>query len=220
MDADAILRNYKKAYKTAKGIKTFKDAQLYAEDVGERATDALGEYDYSEVSEGELSMVLRMLMRQAFHDSGRAATIAQRMQNEQIGLGIGVLEAEFDPATADKTAAELVGKSVTKEFVRTLLQQSTVGAVDETIRKNAEARDNMGLTVHIVRKYSDVGLRNGTQYAEPCQWCLSRCGDWDNYKEAYNAGCFERHPGCCCEIDYHVGKTHTRARGLGAWVNV
>lgn len=63
-------------------------------------------------------MVLRMLMRQAFHDSGRAATIAQRMQNEQIGLGIGVLEAEFDPATADKTAAELVGNSVTKEFVR------------------------------------------------------------------------------------------------------
>lgn len=220
MDADKIVRAYMKAHKTLKGIKTYNDAQLYAEAVGKNATDALGEYDFTNVSESELSAVLRLLMRQAHFDASSAAKVAQRLQNEAAGLGVGVLEAAFDPANVDKVAAELAGKAVTKAFVGNLLQQQTVGAVDDTIKRNSEAHDSMGLRVHIVRKYSDVGLRDGTPYAEPCQWCLSRCGEWDNYKEAYNAGCFERHPGCLCEIDYEVGKTHTRTRGLSGWVNV
>lgn len=220
MDAEKIVRAYMKAHKSLKGIKSYTDAQLYAENAGKNAAEALGEYDYTDVEQSELSMVLRILLRQTHHDASSAARIAQRLVNEQAGIGVGVLTATFDPTEADKIAEELVGRAVTKEFVQTILQQKAVGAVDETIRKNSEAQDNMGLKVHIVRKYSDVGLRDGTPYAEPCQWCLSRCGEWSSYSDAYQAGCFERHPGCLCEIDYEVGKTHTRTRGWSGWVNV
>ena len=114
---------------------------------------------------------------------------------------------------------QLAGKIAAPGLVKNLIKQSTIGAVDETIRRNAEAREEMGLDVSIVRTYSDVGLRAGTKYSEDCEWCLERCGEWDNYKDAKDAGCFERHPGCLCMIDYHVGKTHSVSSG-GGWVNI
>ena len=79
---------------------------------------------------------------------------------------------------------------------------------------NAEAAANMGLETHIVRTYDGVGLHNGK---DPCKWCMDRAGDWTDYQSAYDAGCFERHPGCGCRIDYHVGKTRTWSNRAGTW---
>lgn len=217
-DAKVILRNYLRGKKATNGIKSYGDAQDYAGKLGRILADALGN-DFDGVDEASLSQVLRTVLKRAYDDSTTAAASAQRWQNARAKLGIGTLRAEFDPADADKVAEELAGKIVEAGFVQNLLSQKTLGAVDETIRKNAEAHEEMGLEVHIVRTYSDVGLRSGTKYSEDCEWCLSRCGEWDNYKDAYDAGCFERHPGCLCVIDYHVGKTHTVSHG-GGWVDV
>lgn len=217
-DGKVILRNYMRSRKIGKGISTFSDAQKEAEKLGKLVADALGN-DFSDVTEDELALAIKAVLTRAYSDSAAGAAVAQRIQNSKLKLGIGSLQAEFDPAEADKIAQELAGKLVSGDFVAHLVQKVTVGAVDETIRKNAEARQDMGLEVHISRTYSDVGLRSGTKYAEECQWCLERCGEWDNYQDAYNAGAFERHPGCLCYIDYHVGKTHTVSDG-GNWIDV
>ena len=217
-DVKVILRNYARGKKAVRGIDTFADAQNYAEKLGKALADALGD-SFEDVAEEELSSVLRAALKRAYDDSAVGAATAQFRQNQKAKLGIGTLRAEFDPADADRIAEELAGKIVEPGFVQNLIKQKTIGAVDETIRRNAEAREEMGLEVSIVRKYSDVGLRAGTKYSEDCAWCLERCGEWDNYKDAKDAGCFERHPVCLCEIDYHVGRTHSVSSG-GGWVNI
>lgn len=217
-DGKVMLRKYMRGKKIGKEIATFADAQKQAEQLGQLLADTLGS-DFSDVSEVELAAALKLVLRHAYDDSTSVAAMAQRAQNGKLKANIGALRGEFDPAEADKIAEELAGKLVTAEYVTGIIQKATVGAVDETVRKNAEARENMGFEVHISRTYSDVGLRNGTKYSEDCQWCLERCGDWDNYQDAYNAGCFERHPGCLCIIDYQVGKTHTMSSG-DEWVDV
>lgn len=217
-DVKTILRNYARSKKAVRDIDTFGAAQNYAEKLGNILADAIGT-DFEDIAEEDLALVLRSVLKRAYDDSAVAAASAQHRQNQKAKLGIGTLRAEFDPANADKVAEELAGKIVEPGFVQNLIKQKTIGAVDETIRRNAEAREEMGLEVSIVRKYSDVGLRAGTKYSEDCAWCLERCGEWDNYKDAKDAGCFERHPGCLCEIDYHVGRTHSVSSG-GGWVNI
>ena len=217
-DAKVILRNYLRSKKMAREITGFEDAQKYAESLGKALASALGN-DFTDIDEADLAMALQPLLRRAYDDSATVAMMAQLSVNQKAKLNIGTLRPEFDPDYADKMAEELAGKLVDIRFVQNLVNQRTLGAVDETVRKNSEAHAEMGLDVHIVRTYSDVGLRAGTKYSEDCHWCISRCGDWDNYREAYDAGCFERHPGCLCVIDYHVGKTHTVSRGTD-WVDV
>ena len=158
-------------------IKTFLDAQMYAEQLGEDIMETITE----EMTEDPLEP--------EFNARRRTANLVS-----------DIIEA---PLTAPK-----------------LVEKELVGLVDDTVRINAEAREELGLTTHITRTYSDVGLRSGTKYSEDCEWCKSRCGSWDNYRDAYEAGAFERHPGCLCEIDYHVKNTHTRSRGSYKWVNV
>lgn len=219
-NAKVILRNYMRSKKAVRDIGTFGEAQNYAEKLGKALADVLGN-DFEGVAEEDLASVLRVVLKKVYDDSAVAAASAQYRQNQKAKLGIGILRAEFDPADADRIAEELAGKIAAPGLVENLIKQNSIGAVDETIRRNVEAREEMGLEVHIVRTYSDVGLRAGTKYSEDCEWCLSRCGDWDNYREAYDAGCFERHPGCLCEIDYHVNKTHTVSSGYGSgWVDV
>ena len=106
---------------------------------------------------------------------------------------------------------------ISPEFVRNLIVNQSNKVVDESIRKNIEAQGGAGLTVRITRKYDDVGLHDGK---DPCQWCLDREGEWDDYQEAYNAGVFERHPGCGCVITYEVGKTRTWSGGGWQWHNL
>jgi hypothetical protein len=217
-DVKTILRNYMRSKKAVRDIDTFGAAQNYAEKLGNILADAIGT-DFEDIAEEDLALVLRSVLKRAYDDSAVAAASAQYRQNQKAKLGIGTLRAEFDPADADKVAEELAGKIAAPGLVENLIKQSTIGAVDETIRRNAEAREEMGLDVSIVRTYSDVGLRAGTKYSEDCEWCLERCGEWDNYKDAKDAGCFERHPGCLCMIDYHVGRTHSVSTG-GSWVNI
>ena len=168
-DAKVILRNYLRNKKVVRDIDTFGAAQNYAEKLGKALADVLGN-DFEDVAEEDLALILRSVLKKAYDDSAVGAASAQYRQNQKLKLGIGTLRAEFDPADADKIAEELAGKIAAPGLVENLIKQSTIGAVDETIRRNVEAREEMGLEVHIVRTYSDVGLRAGTKYSEDCEW--------------------------------------------------
>lgn len=220
MDAGKVLREFLKVHKGASGIKTFLDAQLYAEDVGDEVVGAFGGIDFEETEADDLMQALLPVLKRAYGDSAKAAAMAQRIVDQKAGLGLAALEPDFDAAVVTDLAESLAGRSISKEFFANAIKKETVGAVDKTIQQNAEARQELGLQTHITREYSDRGLRSGTKYAEDCQWCLDRCGEWFDYQEAYKAGCFERHPGCVCIIDYQVGKTHTIGRDKYTWQNV
>ena len=220
-DKDKLLRIYLKARGKATGIESYADAQDYALSLGGIIADALEGtgLELSDIPEDELVAMLRPVLKQAQGDALSAARLAQQAQNRAAKLRLGVLEAEVDGAAAEAIAGQIAGRAISKEYLARALNDRLQHIVDETQRKNIKARDDMGLGVHIVRKYSDLGLRSGTKYAEPCKWCLDRCGEWTNYQEAYEAGCFERHDGCCCQIDYDVYGTHTVSKDKWNWYN-
>lgn len=195
-------------------IKTFLDAQMYAEQLGADVMEMITE----EMAEDELVEALFPALKSAGKRVIDAAAIVQRLIDAEAGVGLAPLEPEFNPRVR---TASLVSDILEAPLTAPkLVEKELVGLVDDTVRINAEAREELGLVTHITRTYSDVGLRNGTKYSEDCEWCKSRCGSWDNYRDAYDAGVFERHPGCMCEIDYHVENTHTRSRGSYKWTNV
>lgn len=186
-------------------IKTFIDAQKYAEQLGGDIVESLAE----EMTEEEIIEALIPSLQSAGKNIARAARIAQSIIDDNAGLGLASLEPEFNVMQMAARIAQSIA------YGNNATEKELVGIVDETVRINAEAREDLGLTTHIVRTYSDVGIRNGTKYSEDCEWCLSRCGEWNSYADAYAAGAFERHPGCKCEIDYYYDKTGTRGRFVG-----
>lgn len=70
--------------------------------------------------------------------------------------------------------------------------------LDDSLRYNAENASGAGLEVRVTREYDEVGLSGGRE----CQWCIDRCCTDLPYREAYDRGAFERHPGCRCTIEY------------------
>ncbi len=221
-DIARIIRIYnkrmqldKEAQNLADNVRTMRQAEKYADRAGQnmmRAIEASAEL--SEMDEDEAKGLIAGLLQRVHKDAVRVAQKAQKAINTAAGNGLGTLAPDFDKHLAEVIAEDIAGKEVTKEYVLNQIVNSARRAVDNTLAKNAHAHEDMGLAVHITRTYDDVGVHDGK---DDCQWCLERCGEWDSYEEAYNAGAFERHPGCGCIIEYHVGKTHTWANGSGGW---
>ncbi len=157
-------------------------------------------------------------MQKNYSEVTKVCAKVQRGMYRKAGVGLNALTPEFNAEKARGLAAVVTeSEEITDDYLRNLVKNNSLGVVDETLRINAAAATNMVLIVHITRKYDDVGLHNGK---DVCQWCMDREGDWTDYPEAYSAGCFERHPGCGCVIDYHVGKTHTWSNSKGGWRDV
>ena len=160
-------------------------------------------------------LILILIFLHNYDNVVKACRAAQGGVNRRARVGLGVLDADFDAEGVREIVSTILDtQEYTPDFVKNLIVNQSNKIVDRTIRTNAEAQSSTGLTVHIVRRYDDVGLHGGK---DPCQWCLKRAGDWDDYSEAYAAGCFERHPGCGCVIEYNVGRTHTWSNSMYGW---
>lgn len=217
------LKEYMRMRKRAKDIESFADAEAYAEEIGLACTNVvkkIGLEAFADMVEADVVELLKPILKKAFDDATSAAVSAHLLQLARLGLGLGALRPEYDQSAAQTVAEQFAGKVLTEDYVLNVLTQHTLSAVDKTISKNAAANAEMGLETRITRKYSGIGIRRGTKHAEDCAWCKSRCGKWDDYDEAIAAGCFERHPGCRCIVDYKVGRTHTVATGMNGWTQV
>ena len=223
MDVNQILRLYSKRIrdsdalrKIAANAKTYKAAQGYAAKVAEIFCD-LG-IDVPGYTSDELAQVIVEAMRT---DHAEVARICRKVQSEinaAIGIGMNPIEPEFNAERARGIATAVSDMAeFTPDYFRSLIENFSRSIVDDSIAENARAQRAAGLVTRIVRVYDDVGLHGGK---EPCQWCLDRQGEWDDYYEAKNAGAFERHPGCKCYIEYHVKKTHTWSNATGKWINM
>lgn len=220
--ADTIIKIYrdrvaknKALRRLTKNPRTFEAAEKYAAGLGEELAGAVG--DITGMSQEDLTAILDAGLRVTHGDVTAFCRQVQRYIYDQAGLGIGVLSPEYDRrAAVDLVDALAIGGEDGASLLNRLTKEA-LKVVDETIQKNTEAADSMGLSVRIVRRYDHVGLRQGTRHAEDCQWCLAREGSWTSVKEAKEAGAFERHPGCGCVIEYEVIKTRTWSNSKGAW---
>lgn len=229
VDVEQVIRTYKGRVRKndrlrdlAKNAKDFAQANAYAKGTGDELAMALYTSGTGNMSQDELTELLTACLRQNHGDVARVCRRVQRLINDNAGLAIGVLVPEYDSATAARIAEELAGSlarngEISLDQLRNLVTKESQGVVDDSIKRNFEAADNMGLSVKITRRYDEVGLREGTKWAERCEWCLAREGVWDSVAEAREAGAFERHPGCGCVITYEVHKTRKWSGMAGRW---
>lgn len=226
MDVTQIIRVYEKRLRDSPTIKdiavkaaTYNDAQNYSTKTAEALLDVLKRYvDVTTLTQDEALELFPVVLERNYVEVARICANVQQKINKSAGLGLKALEPDFNLGKAQGLATAITDmEEVTDDYIRNLVINNSRSIVDDTIRINAEAEANMGLVVHITRRYDDVGLHGGK---DVCQWCLDREGEWDSYQDAYAAGVFERHPGCGCVIDYHVGKTHTWSNSKGGWQDV
>lgn len=221
MDVNAALKVYRKFLNAKKDLKNYTDVSHFAGQAGVRLFTSLGIpiEELVEMPEEELVLLLDPMFKAMTTGINSAANVVQNRINRKAGLDLLSLEVEYNPVKARRIAAGIVGGKTQEDLVKDIVTEA-YRTVDDHIRVNAQAHADMGLETHIVRTYSDRGLHHGTKWAEPCQVCLDRAGEWTSYSEAYAAGAFKRHDGCQCEIEYKVGKTHTRSRDKHNWWSV
>lgn len=225
-DVQQIIRVFEKKIRDSVTLKNiarkasqYPDAQKYAKKSAEILLEAIGRFvDVLDLQQDEAVAIFGAGLEANYKEVASICRRVQQRINERAGINLGVLEPKFDAARAQGIGLAITdAEQKTIDYVKNLVINNSLNVVDDAIRDNSEAQERMGLTVHITRTYDDVGLRDGTKYAEPCRWCLDREGEWTDYKEAYDAGAFQRHPGCGCVITYEVGKTRTWQNRSGGW---
>lgn len=222
-DVNQILRAYGKQLRKnvrlnhlAENAWNYKDVHDFASKAAELLCDVLKLYmDPATVAYDDAVQIFTAVMKKNHEEVARVCAKAQNDMYKKAGVGLKALTPDFNADKARGLATVVTeSEEITDDYLRNLVKNNSLGVVDETLRINAAAATNMGLAVHITRTYDDVGLHNGK---DVCQWCMDRVGDWTDYGEAFRAGAFERHPGCGCMIEYHVGKTHTWQNRAGGW---
>lgn len=209
------VRENRKATEIAKNASTYADAQKYAKEIGEIAAETLAEEDIAwDIDIGAGELVIEIL-RKAHGNVSSVAAAVQKKINQAAGVGLSPLVPRFDTGRAVGLAGELMSMGTLTDATL-MIVNNVMHVVDESARQNMEAHDAMGLGTHIIRTYDGVGLSGG----RTCEWCLARAGEWTRYQDALDAGAFERHDGCGCRIEYHVGKTHTMSTNKRGWQNL
>lgn len=207
-------------------LNTYADAQAFAKLAGDNLRIALNPTDITGMDEAQLVAVLNPLLKEMSTQVGNAVAIVQRKINRSAGIGLNALVPDYSPEVAKKIAQSIVSGKETSEALQYLKDLPAVGkeitneamkVVDEGVRMNMAAHSRSGLETKIIRRYDDVGVHNRK---DPCEWCMSRAGEYNSYADAMDAGVFERHPGCGCTIEYHVGRTHSFRDASGAWNNL
>ena len=223
---DQILKKFNERYEKAQlfgepvadvlariksGDATFRDADLYAVEVGSMISDSMKEVLkldalpdktlYYNIAKKTIEPALREEHR-LVSDVARAV---QDIYYDDLGIGLKAAAPEFNQKRSD-TVVDNACQASTQEKLDASIDQPVktfARAInDDAKKKNAGIQSKAGLQVTVTRIYDKVGLRRGTKHSERCSWCLERCDEDVPYDEALARGMFQRHDGCGCIIEY------------------
>lgn len=189
------------------GAGTFRDADMYAVEVGSMISDSLKENItldklpnktfYQNIAQKTLGVSLK----DGYGMVSNIAAVIQEEMNEVAGIGLKAVKPKLEVKAVDKVVDGAVQAKTQDELDAALtepVKTFTRRVVDDTQKANARLHNKAGLAVKVEREYDGVGIHNQT---EACQWCLDRAGKF-TYEEAMDKGAFERHDGCGCIITY------------------
>ena len=188
------------------GTATFRDADLYAGEVGSLLSEALKEcISLDDMPGGKFYYnIATRTVGQALQDEYRLASnvagLVQEAMNEAQGIGLKVVRPEPDQHRV-RNVVDRAARAETQEQLESALTEPVKTEVrrasDDTQKANARLHNSAGLEVKVEREYDGVGLSGGRE----CSWCQDRAGTF-TYSEAMANGVFERHEGCGCTITY------------------
>lgn len=189
------------------GNATFRDADMYAVEVGSMLSDALKEHMildnmpnqtlYRNIAQKTIGTGLK----DGYGLVSNISAVIQEEINNSAGIGIKVVKPKLEVGRVDSIVDKAVAAKSQEELDNVLtepVETFTRQIVDDTQKANARLHNRAGLEVKVEREYDGVGLHDGT---DACEWCINRAGTW-TYDKAMAAGVFERHEGCGCIIDY------------------
>lgn len=208
--------------KVEKGTATYKDAEKFAELVGKAYADSfkdvvgsagdVGGDLYFEIAQEVFPPGLHSI----YESTSEYVEQVQRLQNRSIGVGLRPVVPDYGEVQSDylRKLAEVREASAMDQVISSESTWYAQKIVDATLRMNAEAHENAGLEVSVTRIYDGVGVH---RRKDPCEWCLSRCGEDMTLAEAKEKDTFSRHPGCGCTIIYRSARGKVTKRVGGGW---
>ena len=201
VNTDAEVRAFTKKLNAKKA--TQGDVSLYGFRLGEllrevvrdvlTAAELPNETLYYNIMQDTVGELLKVAHR-AVNDAGAEA---QRAIDEQNGVGLAPISADFPQRRVNDLFYKAGAPGTTRERALKILDEPLVTLTqsfhDDHVRVNAEARYRAGMAPKIVRTAS-FGC---------CKWCASLEGSYP-YEDVADTGndVFRRHERCRCTVDY------------------
>lgn len=187
--------------KLAKHAVTYRDANQYAQEIGNILTGIFREYLPEALTDGKLyraaaEVLVKEPMYQAVSDVNRVARMVQNDLNAQAGIGMNAITPEVNEDQIDGIITGICNAETyagSEELFMDQLGNFLEGHVDDFVRENADFQSNAGLTV-IVQRIAD---------GKCCKWCSNLAGSWlyDQVRDKGN-DIWKRHNNCHCQIIY------------------
>lgn len=194
-----------------------KRVSQYGQSAGRTILSFLKENFPDGIAEDDALELIPPALRVNYKYAVNLATSAQEQVNKKARIKLKALSPDFNEEKAVNMAKHIADTGITDDVVK-LVQENARSVVDSTIAVNANAHENAGLSVRVIRKYDGVGVHNGR---DACEWCLERQGEWEHVADAQADGAFERHPGCGCEIIYQTTRLQWQSQSRGSnWTNI
>lgn len=187
--------------KLAKHTVNYRDANQYAQEIGNILTGIFREYLPEALTDGKLyraaaEVLIKEPMYKAVDDVNRVARMVQNDLNGQAGIGMNAITPEVNEDQIDGIITGICNAESyagSEELLMDQLGNFLEGHVDDFVRENADFQSNAGLTV-IVQRIAD---------GKCCKWCSNLAGSWlyDQVRDKGN-DVWKRHNNCHCQIIY------------------
>ena len=187
--------------KLAKHTVSYRDANQYAQEIGNILTGIFREYLPEALTDGKLyraaaEVLVKDPMYQAVNDVNKVARMIQNDLNAQAGIGMNAITPEVNEDQIDGIITGICNAETyagSEELFMDQLGNFLEGHVDDFVRENADFQSNAGLTV-IVQRIAD---------GKCCKWCSNLAGSWlyDQVRDRGN-DIWKRHNNCHCQIIY------------------
>lgn len=187
--------------KLAKHTVNYRDANQYAQEIGNILTGIFRDYLPEALTDGKLyraaaEVLIKEPMYKAVDDVNRVARMVQNDLNGQAGIGMNAITPEVNEDQIDGIITGICNAESyagSEELLMDQLGNFLEGHVDDFVRENADFQSNAGLTV-IVQRIAD---------GKCCKWCSNLAGSWlyDQVRDKGN-DIWKRHNNCHCQIIY------------------
>lgn len=190
---------------------SYRDAQVYAQDVGGMLAAVLREYLPEALTDGRLyraaaEILVEGPMKKASGDVAEVARKIQQSLNDNAGIGINAITPDVNQDQIDGIITGICNAESYAGNAELFLDQVgnfLEGYVDDFVRKNAGFQSDSGLTIY-VQRIAD---------AKCCTWCNSLAGTYE-YDDVRDKGndVWRRHNNCHCQIIYDPQGSKRRRR--------
>lgn len=187
--------------KLAKHTVTYRDANQYAQEIGNILTGIFREYLPEALTDGKLyraaaEVLVKEPMMKAGNDVGRIAQMIQQDLNQQAGIGLNAVVPDMNQDQIDGIITGICNAETfagNEELFMDQIGNFLEGYVDDFVRENADFQNGAGLTV-LVQRIAD---------AKCCRWCSNLAGTYQ-YELVRDKGddVWRRHNNCHCQIIY------------------